>query len=256
MNVKELLKQHTLTILCIAALVALFLPFFSVTEEMEILGQSSSSSATTSGFNAIKEAFLGWGLILGPVLLVATNYVKQLEKYKGLLAIIVPIICIVIELITYFLAKSARLEVIGGNGMVSAETEVSFGIGFFLLIIVYLGMVVVGAVLYHNFTLDKAGLERLKTEGSELFSDGFSRVKQGGEKMIETASKTISTIHSDATSDSSQKTDTLKPTRKSVDRNKSEEILRLIEKLASMKESGILTEEEFSAKKEELLKEI
>ena len=247
MDIKKLLNQHILTILCAVSLLVLFLPFLSVTAEMEILGQSSSSSVTTTGYGAIGNAFLGWGLIIGPALLVAMNYIKQLEKYKGLLAIVVPIACIVIEIITFFQAKGASASASAGGA--SAEVNASMGIGFFLLILVYLGMIVSGAVLYHNFTLDKQGLARLKTEGADLLGNGLDKIKGSGANIINSASEKISNIQSNSgESNNTQK--------KSINHNKSEEILCLIEKLASMKEKGILTEEEFATKKRELLEEI
>lgn len=247
MDIKKLLNQHILTILCAVSLLVLFLPFLSVTAEMEILGASSSSTATTTGYGAIGNAFLGWGLIIGPALLVAMNYIKQLEKYKGLLAIVVPIACIVIEIITFFQAKGASASASAGGA--SAEVNASMGIGFFLLILVYLGMIVSGAVLYHNFTLDKQGLARLKTEGTDLLGSSLDKIKGSGANIINSASEKFSNRQSNSgESDNAPK--------KSINHNKSEEILCLIEKLASMKEKGILTEEEFAAKKQELLEEI
>lgn len=253
MGIKNLLKQHILTILCALALIALFLPFFNISAEMDSAYVSGESSTVTTGFEALGDALLGWGLVLGPVLLVAMNYVKQLEKHKGLLAIVVPIICIIIEIITFFQAKSASASASGGNEIVSVEIKASLGIGFFLLILIYLAMIVAGAVLYHNFTLDKEGLERLKTEGADLLGNSIDKIKEGSTNVINSASEKISNAKSnvDASNDDSQK-----PIKKSVNHNKTQEILSLIEKLASMKENGILTEEEFSIKKQELLEEI
>lgn len=255
MNIKELLKQHILTILCAAALIALFLPFFSVTAEMEILGQSSASSVTTTGFDAIKEAFLGWGLVLGPILLVGMNYIKQLEKHKGLLAIVVPIICLIIEVITFFQAKGASASASGGNGMANAEIKATLGIGFFVLILIYSGMVVAGAVLYHNFTLDKAGLERLKTEGADLLGGSIDKLKESSTNIINSASDKISNMQLNQNSGTTNE-EGQKPIKKSINHNKMQETLNLIEKLSTMKDNGILTEEEFTTKKQELLEEI
>lgn len=255
MDFKSLIKKHILTILCAIALLVLFLPFFSVTSEMEIMGQSSVSKATTTGFNAVTKTFLGWTLIIGPILLVAMNYVKQLEKRKGLLAIVVPIVCLVFEIITFFQAKNVSVSATGGNGMASMDVKTTLGIGFFILVLVYLGMIVAGAVLYHNFTLDKAGLERLKTEGADLLGGSVDKIKKSGTNIINSASDKMSNIQSNHTSASSNE-EVSKPHKKSINHNKVEETLMLIEKLASMKESGVLTEEEFTAKKKELLEEI
>lgn len=254
MNIKNLLKQHILTVLCAVSLIVLFLPFLSVTAKMEIVGQSSSSTSTITGFGAIGEAFLGWGLVLGPIILVAMNYVKQLEKHKGLLAIIVPIICIIIEIITFFQAKGASASASGGNGMASAEIDASMGIGFFVLILVYVGMIVAGAVLYHNFTLDKAGLERLKAESADLFGDGLNKIKESGANIINSVSEKNSNAETNTVTSSGDELQ--KASKKNINHSKTEEVLALIEKLATMKENGILTEEEFSVKKQELLEEI
>lgn len=102
MNIKNLLKQHILTILSILALVALFLPFFNINSEVNSSLIDYSESTKLTGFDAIGEAVLGWGLVIGPIVLIAMNYIKQLEKHKGLLAIIVPIICLIVEVITFF----------------------------------------------------------------------------------------------------------------------------------------------------------
>ena len=254
MNIKKLLKQHILTILCATAIIILLLPFFSVTAEMNSAFVSGESSTTVTGLDAIKEVLLGWGLIVGPVLLVAMNYIKQLEKYKGLLAIIVPIVCIIIEIITYFQAKGISASASGGNGLVSVEVKTTLGIGFFALICVYIAMIVAGAVLFHNFTLDKAGLERLKAEGADFFNNGIDKIKSKGES---TNSNTFED-EKDTNTSSSARADNAVPktARKSINHDKMQETLNLIEKLASMKENGILTEEEFSTKKKQLLEEI
>lgn len=255
MDIKSLVKQHILTILCILALVALMLPFLSVTAEVESSFVTSDASTTTSGFDAIQKVFLGWGLVLGPVLLIAMNYIKKLEKYKGILAIIVPIVCLVIEVITFFQAKGISASASGGNAFVSMEVNASLGIGFFVLILVYLGMIVAGAVLYHNFTLDKAGLERLKTEGADLFGSGFDKLKEASANIINSSDEKGSNVQSNEGSAISGN-DSQKPIKKSTNHNKTQETLSLIEKLASMRDSGILTEEEFQAKKQQLLEEI
>lgn len=250
MDIKRLLKQHILTILCVVALAALLLPFLSTTAEVSSsLVGSSKSTASTSGITAIGFAFLGWGLVLGPVLLVVMNYIKSLEKYKGLLAIVVPIVCIIIEIITFFLAKSASVAASNSTGFMNMEVKTSLGIGFFVLIFVYLGMIVAGAVLFHNFTLDKAGLERLKNESANLISGLKDHEILSGAK-----SNTVAPASDPAVTASGGQIS--KTAKTSLNCNKTQEILGLIEKLATMKDQGILTEEEFSSKKQQLLEEI
>lgn len=255
MNIKELFKNHILTILSALAIIALFMPFLSINTEIDSAFGSTKSSVTTTGFRAIGEAFLGWGLIIGPVLLIAMNYVKRLENRKGLLAITIPFACILIEIVTFFQAKGASAAASGGNGMVEMDVKASIGIGFILLILIYVGMIISGAVLYHNFTLNKAGLERLKAEGADLLGDGFDKIKEGGANIINSTGKKISSVQSNVAATTADN-GTQKTIKKPVNASKAADTLQLIEKLATMKDNGVLTEEEFSAKKQELLEEI
>lgn len=245
MDIKKMLQKHVLTILCAAAVLVLLLPFISVSAEISSSFVSAESSVTTTGFSAMGSTIFGYGLLAGPVLLVAMNYVKKLEKYKGLLAILVPIVCLIIEVITFFQAKGASASASGG--FVNVEVSASLGIGFILLIVIYIAMIVAGAVLYHNFTLDKQGLERLKSEGAGFLGNGMDKIKEGTAKIGGSLGEKFS---------NEEKSESSATSKKSINHQKTQEILELIEKLASMKEKGILTEEEFAAKKQELLEGI
>ena len=88
------------------------------------------------------------------------------------------ITCIVIEIITFFSAKSKCAAASGGNALVDVDVDASIGFGFILLIVVYAAMIVAGAVYYHNYTLDKAGLERLKSEGAGLIGKAGDKIKE------------------------------------------------------------------------------
>lgn len=253
---KNFVTKHLLLILCIISLIALLLPFGSITAEVEVMGYSGGSDTQTmNGLEAVKEGILGYLLIIGPVLLIVMNYIKKLEPHKGLLAIIVPIICLVVLVIVGFKAKGYAGAGNADAGAFTTDVEFSIGFGAILLGLSYIGTLVAGAVIYHNFTFDKAGLERLKEEGKEL---------------IDAAQNKISNIEFKSNaSDEQEKTDitvgngetaavTINKTKqtKSLNVKRTDEVLQLIEKLAEMRERGILTEEEFSEKKQQLLEEI
>ena len=92
-------------------------------------------------------------------------------------------------------------------------------------------------------------LDWLKSNGSELLSGVQEKVTQ----TVEDAKTNIGEMAENL--ERKSETPISKPT-KGPNPRKSEEILTLIEKLASMKEAGILTEEEFSEKKKQLLEEL
>lgn len=250
---KTLVKTHMITILCTLALLALFLPFAKVSVEMEILGQSAGSSETVSGFVAVSEGVLGYLLIIGPVLLIAMNYIKQLGKYKGILSIIVPIICVLVSIFVYTQAKAVSLETMGygTDDIFDLDISTSVGIGCILAILSYIGTAIAGAVTYHNFTFDKAGLEKLKNESTNF-------VQTAQEKVSQTVQSVSNSIESASTTASSN--GTASPVRPQAKRatnlTRTEDTLALIEKLAKMRDAGVLTEEEFNEKKAQLLEEI
>lgn len=245
---KEIMKTHLITILCVISLIVLFLPFVTVTVEMEIMGISSGESQSLSGFTAATYGITGLVLIVGPILLIAMNYIKQLGKYKGLLAIAVPIICIIFCIIVIIQAKSLAVKAMGGD--FGYNIKISPAIGSILALLSYIGTAVAGAMTYHNFTLDQVGLERLKQEGAQLLQSAKTSV-------TETAQNVSEAIQNADKSDASTGASGIKPTaKKQVNFNRMDEALTMIEKMSKMKDEGILTEDEFTEKKRQLLSEI
>lgn len=247
---KEIAKKHIITILCVISIIALFLPFAKVTAEMDIMGYGGSSSKNVSGFEVAKAGYLGFILLIGPIVLIAMNYVKQLEPHKGILAIAVPALCFVVLIIVFFQAKKFGLSALGGNdGAFDIEIKASLGIGFVIAALSYIASIVSGAVIYHNFTLDKAGLEKLKSESANIIQAAQQKVSQVGQS--------ISNVSETAAAVNTENQPALKTTmRRSISVSKTEEILSLIERMAQLKDAGVLTEDEFTEKKKQLLEEI
>lgn len=229
----DVLRKNLLVLLCAIALIALLLPMYSVTASVDSAFFSGSESQNVSGFQAIEGSFFAVLLVVGPLLLIAMNFIKKLERHQGLLAIVIPLICIVSLIIVLIAAGSADNS--GGNEYFSASTSVGIGFGAILDFLAYAGMIVVGAVKYHNFTFDKAGVERMKAEGAEILS--------GAKDRVSAAAQTVSAAAAQSA-------------KQNVNVNGTEDILGLIRKLSEMKDNGILTEEEFAEKKAQLLSEI
>ena len=263
---KDILKKHLLTILCIVSIVAMFLPFMSAAVKMEVLGSSSEASQSMTGFSAAQEGFLGYLLLIGPVLLIAMNYIKQLEKYKGLLAIAVPAVCFIVCIIVIVQTKSYTVKAMGygGDGSFDVEIKYSLGFGGILALLSYIGEAIVGAVTYHNFNLknisfDKDSIQRLKQEGKQMMQSVQGSICQAAHAVSDSVQN--ATARPEPSVDQTDgvvpvRAETKPAPKKAVNLNHTEEILAMIEKLSKMKDAGILTEEEFTEKKHQLLSEI
>jgi len=239
----EFVKKHLLTILCAVCLLLLLLPIANVTTTMKVeaFGASSESKATTAvtGLSAAGSNVFAYLLILGPILLVAMNYIKQLDKYKSLLAVVVPAICLVGLIIV--LLQCGSINAKASNSAASAEVSVSWAIGAYLLILAYIGTAIAGGVVYHGLRLDKEGLQQLKSGAANLVSSAQEKM---GEVKIGNGGGTSAPAGSP------------EPVKKSANLKRTEEVLALLEKLNEMKDRGILSEEEFTRKKQQLLEEI
>lgn len=244
---KEFLQKNLITILCVIAIVALFLPFCTVSTNISVFGTDSSQSSSVNGFASLGKTFVAYALILGPVLLIVMNYIKKLEKYQGILAIAVPAVCIVCAIITFFVIKTAESN--SDGGLYSVEIKTGFGFGAILIILDYIALIVAGAVKYHNFTLDKNGIEKIKTEGIGFIKSAKDTVSENVQNISADIGSRTSQIGANGTpaiGASSAKT-------RKIDTKNNEEILNTITRLHKMKEDGILTEEEFEKKKSEYL---
>ena len=247
MDWKALVKQHILTICAALSLLALALPFISVKMEVEVMGMASGSESVTSGFGTLGKSVFAFLLILGPALIIVMNYIKPLEKFKGIIAVAAPLACIADLILVFFSVKSASASASGAGG--SVEVSASLGIGALLALVSYVATVIAGAVTYHNFTLDKAGLEMLKERGKGL----VQKTKDGASSVTAKFSSEKETSPA-GTEGASASAAPVK--RAPTNLSRTDEVLKLIGRLKEMKDQGILSEEEFAEKKKQLLSEI
>ena len=255
----EFVKKHIITILCILSILLLALPLASVTTNTQVSIDSEfmdvdippvETKASFSGFQALGKSVFAYLLIIGPVLLIAMNYIEQLRKYKGLLAIAVPAVCIAALIIVLLSVKS--FSVSASTDVSSLEVKVTWGIGAFLLLASHGATALAGAVTYHDFKMNKEGLAKLKDSAGELLDSAQQKVSGLMQERTHSPEAAASVKNEAAAPASAPQ-----PVKKApVAVKRVDEVLALIEKLAGMKQAGILTEEEFSAKKKQLLEEI
>lgn len=209
----DFIKKHLLSILCIIAIISLFLPFATVT--VEFFGYEESNSA--SGFDAANEGILGYLLFLAPILLIAMNYIKQLEKHRGILSLTVPATCLLVLIIVFFQARSVATD-----GADLVDISVSVGFGTILAAVCYIGMGIVGAKTHGSAILKKTGITGVKSIGV--------KISQAVKNEASSEEKTI-------------------PSENSVEASATE----MLKKYKILLDDGIITQEEFDAKKKQLL---
>lgn len=99
----DFIKKNLKTILCVIALISLFLPIATFT--IESYGYSEAISL--NGIDISTERFIGFLLILCPVLLILSNYISKIKPYENIISIIAPILCIVV--LIYIYAQSSAV---------------------------------------------------------------------------------------------------------------------------------------------------
>ena len=263
---KTIVQKHLLSIVCALSLLLLLLPLAKISASVDTGYGDYSQQVSVSGLKALEGIIFSYFLVLGPAFLVAMNYIKPVEKYKGIIALVVPVVCLICLILT--IIQSRKFANAASYGADNLDLSIKIGIGAILEILTYIGMAVAGLITYHNFSLDKAGLEKLKAQGGNLVDAAKSKLDE--KKAAKAAAQPVQTV---AEVPAPQPVQTVaeapavqpvapvpvaaapgKPAP--VNMNRADEVLALIERLAKMKESGILTEEEFTEKKQALLKEI
>lgn len=269
---KAFILRNLITIFCVLCVIAPFFHFLnmSVNVESNFIG-SSTQESFVDGWTVFSDYPLSWLLLIGPAVLVAMNYIKPLEKFKGLLAIFIPILCIAVLFLALsgVKAEAAAADdavgaigeftdtVLGGMDLgtytdFSAGAESSAGLGFYMFLIANVGIIISGAVTYFGLRLND--LSSVKESGKAILSSAreVAAVAREDSRLPTTEETAPAAEH--AAPVARRAAPTPKKNNESVIKSSAEDALQLIERLAKMRDSGILTEEEFQEKKRDLLK--
>lgn len=151
----DFIRKNAMAICAIISLLLTLLPFFKVS----ISDSRLSYDETVNGFTALFETdtWFSTFLFIGPILIIVMNYITKLKPYRRLIAVLVPSISIIFEIVLTILLKSAIVEfleeefdfVIYNGIIVTATTQ----IGFWLILLSYILTGVVGFLTYYG--LDK-----------------------------------------------------------------------------------------------------
>ncbi len=177
MNIdKELIMKHLLTICCAVSILLLLLPFANVTAIMENGIEDTGSSGTLTGFGAMfgtGSTIIAWVMLLCPIILIAMNYIKQLDKFKNMLALILPMASILSAILSLFFVDTPNADAQYLEGTMELDISASPSIGFFLLIVAFAATFVAGAITFHGLKLSKEGIaefgDKIKKEGIDSF---------------------------------------------------------------------------------------
>lgn len=184
---KEFIIKNLITICCIASIVLLFLPFGKMVSTSKNFLGSESFSKSISGFDIIIGEYatvLAWILLICPIVLIAMNYIKKLDKYKSLLAIILPIISIItIICLLIFAGGGTQVSYTGASLSIKLVPH----IGFFLLIISYIGTFIAGAITFHGLKFNKDSItefgEKIKNQSAESVKGLSQKVAESAEHI-------------------------------------------------------------------------
>ena len=263
------------TVLCILMLVSLLLPFISVGASMSVAGISGSSDTSINGFSLISEvSFSAILLPLMPVIIILSNYISIFDAYKKYLSLGCSLLTILLLLIIPKLSSSASAE----GAMV--DISISRLIGFWIMLVCAILLTFLYLIPFINKN-NNAFLSKFNpfpddfTEentvnnvesNNETVNDKKINLPQMNidkDKITDFAKNMADTISEQGKNIVNKATEQVKNVADNVQTNhtvntktrneKPEEIMEQLKKLNELKESGILTDEEFTSKKQEML---
>lgn len=276
-------------ILCGTIIISLLFPFVSIGASANAGGMGEAEESTVlNGFQIITDGgFLGILLIVCPIAILIANYLPQLQKYKKIVSLALSVVGIVMMfLVSGNISAGANAggEAVGQmtGGSVSVEMKTNYLLGFWLMLIFFIGIVILSAIQFFNLKGNKvfdavnngtsdenapeinlqkiANIAKSKTNSSTENAKSSSNDSQRNTSIINESSTPQSNINyismnaTDSNSYTSSVSQSNLPINQTnAEKENPEKIMELIKKLFDMKESGILTDEEFNIKKQELL---
>ena len=280
MDAKNLLKEHLVTILCVIAVIALAFPMVTIVSKVESEFINQSTKLNITGFQAL-GGFWAIFLLVGPIVLAVSKFIDALKPYRKLLGLAIPVICLVMLVLTVLFSKGGSASTSNSAG--SAKATVQIGLGAIICGICHLVCTLIGfkeykaaggtipgmpSVIYcsncGNTNRPDARVcsncgnpvEAPTFSGAALWNTVHEKAAMAADKVKTMAGSISSGAGAAPAEPGAAPAAPAAPAKKAVSVDHTTEILSLIEKLSAMRDSGILTEEEFAQKKQDLLKEI
>lgn len=222
LNVKKENTKLIIGAICLAQVLLLFLPFIKIFVSADYYVDIYTEEFSYIGFQLISEAtFWGILLLLIPVIIFGVDFIGQLSKIKPLVrtgAAILHLFCIVFASTSITAVNQA-----GSSSMV--EVDASRRIGFWLLLLVSLLQIGFNALIL----LKEKNILPENIEANEV--------------------KESTQSHSNSVEDVISKLSNSFAGKK----NNSDDSMEQLKKLNELKETGVITEEDYNSKKSDLL---
>ena len=130
----ETIKKWVQPAICVISLIALFVfPFVDCDYGYGV-------GNTFTGFTMAMNTYIGYLLILLPVVLILSNFLPQYASKKTLLSIATPVLCIVCWILSVFFAKT----------FVSGLADSTLAIGAYITLICYIALLVYAILVYRK----------------------------------------------------------------------------------------------------------
>lgn len=256
---KSIIIKNLTGILCGGMVLCFLLPFVSVDAKMSMMGASSSSTSSVNGFNVITEGgFLGIMLLLCPIITLVASYLPQLDKYKKVVTLIFSAASILILFIV-----PGQLSAQGGGEVASTDIQTTYLIGFWLMLLFAVALTAMSVIQFFNLKGNKVfeAVNISEEPQNANISDNVTSDENKGQKpklpqmnidkdkITDFAKNTSSTISGQIKNVAGNVSNKVS----SIQKEKPEEIMEQLKKLYELKEAGILTDKEFTDKKQEML---
>ncbi|MGN1134388.1 MAG: hypothetical protein ACI4RN_08050 [Oscillospiraceae bacterium] len=157
----EFIRKNAMAICALLSLIFTVLPFFKVVAGEGEMQQITKFSGITALFGK-DGTFISAFLFIGPLLLIIMNYISQLKPYRKIIAIVVPSLSIIFEILITVVLKSEATQALNkANSAISAfggdamKTSATTQIGFWLLLLSYILTAVVGFMTYYGLDMTK-----------------------------------------------------------------------------------------------------
>ncbi len=259
---KETIVKNLTGILCGAMILSFLLPFKSAGVEINGIWRGD----TISGFNLF-ELFTGVMLFLCPVVVLIACYLPRLRMLKNIICLVASVASFVFLLITFFNTGGEANASVG-----VANFKIVGNVGFWFMLIFSLALVGLSIVQFFNLKGNKIfdavnvqeearhmaapnpkgqrAAMRSEQQDSMPGKDQEQKIETEDAGTQETKTETVKHAFSNAMNKLTSSP--ASPVRK----ENPEEIMERLKKLNELKSAGILTEEEFMEKKQEMLKKM
>lgn len=291
---KSILLKNLTGIFCGALILSMLLPFVKV--DASTGGVSVEAPALSGIDILTNGGFVGILFCLMPILILVASYLPPLAAFKKYICLGASIIgTVLLFIIPGQLAYGASAaQGIAESSGAKVDADISYQIGFWLMLIFLIALIALSVIQFFNLKGNKVfeavnasddsasgqgmTMPHIDTEKITGFAQNVAGTVSGQIKNIteSMANKPASAANQQGTvqqtppvSQPVQQQPQAQPVIQTssvpvspapvmqTEKNKNpEEVMELLKKLFEMKEAGILTDDEFTAKKQEMLKKM